>query len=64
MESIFLQYGALGACMVTFMAFFYKYYSDTIKFQDSFKVLVENNTIALTKVYEVVAHCPQIKRKI
>lgn len=64
MEEIFLQYGAIGACMLIFMGFFYRYYSDTQKFQQEFKTLVENNTIALTKVYEVVQHCPNVKRKI
>ena len=62
MEDLFLQYGAIGACMVLFSTFFYKYYSDTRKFQDSLRVVIENNTIAVTKVYEVIAHCPKNRK--
>ena len=64
MEEILLQYGALGACMLIFMGFFYKFYTDSKTIQDKFSIVVENNTIALTKVYEVVAHCPKVKRNI
>lgn len=63
-EEVLVQYGALGACMLLFMGFFYRYYTDSKEFQGSIKTVVENNTIALTKVYEVIAHCPKVKRNI
>ena len=62
MEEILLQYGAIGACMIIFMGFFYRYYSDTKSFQEKISLVVENNTIAVTKVYEIIAHCPKVKR--
>ena len=64
MEEVFLQYGALGACMLLFMGFFYRYYTDSKVFQEKISNLVENNTIALTKVYEVISHCPKVKQNI
>jgi hypothetical protein len=62
-EEIFLQYGAIGACFLVCTGFFYKYYTDTKTFQGLMRQVVENNTIALTKVYEVVSKCPA-KRKL
>jgi hypothetical protein len=56
-EEILLQYGAIGACLVFFMWFFVRYNTDM-------KRVIENNTIAVTKVYEVIEHCPKVKRKV
>jgi hypothetical protein len=56
-EEILLQYGAIGACLVFFMWFFVRYQTDM-------KKVIENNTIAVTKVYEVIEHCPKVKRKV
>ena len=49
-EEILFQYGAIGACLVYFMY-------DKVKFQASMTKVIENNTIAVTKVYEVITHC-------
>jgi len=54
-EEILLQYGAIGATLVYFMY-------DKVKFQASITKVIENNTIAVTKVYEVINGCP--KRKV
>lgn len=64
MEQILLQYGALGASFLIFMAFFYRYYNDSKSFQDKLTLVVENNTIALTKVHEIISKCPATRRKI
>lgn len=63
-EEIFFQYGAIGACLLGMSTFFYRYYKDNSKFQEKFLTIVDNNTVAMTKVYEIVAHCPKIKRKV
>jgi hypothetical protein len=63
-EDILIQYGAIGASMVLFSSFFYKYYTDSKKFQDKITVVIENNTIALTQFSERVQHCPTLKRKV
>jgi len=64
MEEVLLQYGALGISFILFMGFFYKYYNDTKIFQDKMTTVVENNTIALTKVHEIISMCPNTKRKV
>lgn len=64
MEELLIQYGALGVCMLIFMGFFYRYYTDSKKFQDNLTQVVNNNTVALTKVYEVISLCPRAKRKV
>ena len=62
-EEMLLNYGALGACMLIFTGFFYRYYSDTKKFQEKIIQIIENNTIALTKFYEMARGC-SAKRNI
>jgi hypothetical protein len=55
-EETLIQYGAIGACLVYFMY-------DKVKFQTNMTKVVENNTIALTKVYEIITHCKKINGK-
>jgi len=56
-EEILLQYGAIGACLVYFMY-------DKVKFQANITKVIENNTIAQTKVYEVLNHCKRNSIKV
>lgn len=53
-EEVLIQYGAIGACLIYFMV-------DKLRFQNSLERVIENNTIAITKVYEIIAHCPKTK---
>ena len=55
-EDVLFQYGAIGACLVYFMY-------DKVKFQGAITKTVENNTIVMTKVYEVMSHCKNTKAK-
>ena len=50
MEDVLLNYGIAGVMLIYFMY-------DKIKFQASMQRVVENNTIALTKVYQVITKC-------
>lgn len=50
MQEFLLNYGVAGAMLVFFMTFFWTYYKDMRK-------VVENNTIALTRFYEVAHYC-------
>jgi hypothetical protein len=61
-EEGLLNYGAIGVSMLIFMGFFYRYYTDTKHFQELMRNVVENNTIALTKVYEIVQKCPRNRK--
>jgi hypothetical protein len=54
MEEVLIQYGAIGVCLVYFMF-------DKIKFQAALQKTVENNTVAMTKVYEVMNNCKKNK---
>ena len=58
-EELMFQYGLAGAVIVYFIY-------DKTKFQSSLQKVIENNTIAVTKVYEVMNHCIKVneKRKI
>lgn len=47
-----VNYGVLGLWTTTLLVQTYKYQKET-------KKLIENNTIALTKVYEVISLCHQ-----
>lgn len=53
-EETLAQYGILGVWTLTLLYNSYKYQSET-------KQLIKNNTIAMTKVYEVVKTCPNTK---
>ena len=55
-EEIILQYGAIGACLIYFMI-------DQIKFRPVITKAIDNNTIAMTKVYEVMNHCKNRGKK-
>lgn len=44
-EEILINYGVAGVMLLYFMF-------DKMSFQKDFKMLIQNNTIALTKVYE------------
>lgn len=57
MEDILFQYGAIGACLVFFMSFF-------IYYNKNMQKVIENNTIAMTKVYEIINLCPRTNRKV
>ena len=57
MEDILIQYGAIGACLIFFMSFFVWYARDM-------KRVIDNNTVAVTKVYEIISHCPKTRQKI
>ena len=54
-EETLIQYGAIGACLVYFMY-------DKIRTTTALLKTVENNTIAVTKVYEVMQHCENKKK--
>jgi hypothetical protein len=56
-EEGLIQYGAIGICLLYFMY-------DKLKFQSAMTKVIENNTIACTKVYEVINHCKQNERKV
>lgn len=56
LEEVLFQYGVAGAMLVYFIY-------DKIKSQAGLSKLIENNTIALTKVYEVLHGC-KLKQKI
>lgn len=56
MEEILLNYGVAGAMLVYFI-------SDKIYFQRGVTKLIENNTVALTKVYEILQKC-SVHRKV
>ena len=49
-EEMLMNYGVAGAMLLYFMY-------DKIKFQNSIKQVIENNTIACTKVYEIIKKC-------
>ncbi|MFA5396807.1 MAG: hypothetical protein WC346_12440 [Methanogenium sp.] len=49
-EDILLNYGVAGAMLIYFIY-------DKIKFQKSIWKVINNNTIALTKIYEVISKC-------
>jgi hypothetical protein len=50
MMDYLLNYGVAGAMIIYFI-------TDKIYFQRGIQELVNNNTIAMTKVYEVVSKC-------
>lgn len=50
MEEVLVNYGVAGVMLIYFIY-------DKVKYQQSIKTVVENNTIALTKVYEVIGKC-------
>lgn len=50
-EDVLIQYGAIGVTLAYFMF-------DKLKFQSALQKTVENNTVAMTKVYEVMTSCP------
>ena len=56
-EEVLVQYGAIGVCLVYFML-------DQIKFRPVITKAIDNNTIAMTKVYEVMINCPLKKKTI
>jgi len=56
-EETLIQYGAIGACLIYFMY-------DKVKFQGNIVKVIENNTIAVTRVYEVMNHCKKANGKI
>ena len=56
MEEILLNYGVAGAMLVYFI-------SDKVFFQRNMQKVVENNTVALTKFYEMAKICGR-KRNI
>ena len=56
-EEVLVQYGAIGVCLVYFML-------DQIKFRPVVTKAIDNNTIAMTKVYEVMINCPLKKKTI
>ena len=53
-ETALAQYGILGVWTITLLAERYIY---TSKIQ----TVIENNTTAITKVYEVISRCPKKK---
>ena len=53
-EELVVQYGFAGAVFVYFVY-------DQVTFKPAITKAIENNTIAMTKVYEVMNHC---KKKI
>lgn len=55
-EEVLVNYGVAGAMLLYFI-------SDKIWSQKNMVKVVENNTIALTKVYEVVSGCPKNKNR-
>jgi len=50
MEEVLLQYGAMGAMLLFLMSL-------TIFLIKKVSTSVDNNTIAMTKVYEIMLHC-------
>ena len=50
MEEALLNYGIAGIMLIYFI-------SDKVYFQRGLNVLIQNNTKALTKVYEVMQKC-------
>jgi len=56
MEEILLNYGVAGAMLVYFI-------SDKVFFQRNMQKVVENNTVALTKFYEMAKVCGR-KQKV
>lgn len=55
LEEYLLNYGVAGAMLIYFM------YSQ-MTFQKEIKKVVENNTIALTRVYETLRGCSKNKK--
>jgi hypothetical protein len=51
-EAALLNYGVLGLWTLTLL-------TQTYKYRQEMKKIIENNTVAMTKVYEVIKHCPQ-----
>jgi hypothetical protein len=49
----FVNYGVAGLMLIYFIY-------DKIKFQAGITKLIENNTIALTKVYQVITRCRKV----
>ena len=55
-EEILLQAGPLGAVLLYFIY-------DQVKFRPVITTAINNNTIAMTKVYEVMNHCKNRGKK-
>ena len=56
-EEALMQYGVLGLWTITLLG-------ERFLFNKKMSSVIENNTIAITKVYEVMNNCPKINRKI
>lgn len=49
-EEVLINYGVAGSMLLYFIY-------DKVKYQQNIKQVIENNTIAVTKVYEVISKC-------
>jgi len=54
-EDVLINYGVAGAMIVYFIA-------DKSIFQKGLTKVIENNTIAMTRMYEVIMKCPRAKK--
>lgn len=66
MEAIFsmVQYGALGILTAYLLFQENRRYKEGTNRESQLTTIIANNTIAMTKFYEVAAHCPKIKKGI
>ena len=53
-EEILINYGVAGAMLIYFITDKYIAQKENNKYREEIKKVVENNTIALTKFYEVM----------